>query len=57
MFQQLSDRITNLEKIISDKHENPQGYLDALKLQHGTPEEQAAQAKKAQDEKTAKENR
>jgi hypothetical protein len=48
MFQQLSDRLDQIEKLIAGKHEDEKGFLAELRLKHGTPEEKAAQASKAE---------
>ena len=55
-IQQLSERIDHIEKILVDRHPNKEAHLDSLRIQHGSPEEKAAQAKKAEIEAAAKAN-
>lgn len=55
-IQQLSERIDHIEKLLVDRHPNKEAHLDSLRIQHGSPEEKAAQAKKAEIEAAAKAN-
>jgi hypothetical protein len=41
-LQQIADRVTHLELLATDQHPDQQNYLEALAVQHMSPEDAAA---------------